>query len=199
MASKKKHDSREKWLIQAVKVMIPLLKQNKATMPKKWAVSVGFPKGGFKNNPAIGECWDPKVSENQAFNMFISPILGDPIKVLATLLHEMIHAAVGLECKHTGEFRRVARAVGLQGKLTATYAEKGSLLHGELSRIAKELGHYPHKVMAPRQTPKKQGWFLLKLVSVNDPGYKFTIAPRLVEEFGMPMDYMGDEMVVAEE
>ena len=67
-------------------------------------------------------------------------------------------------------------------------------------RAARELGDYPHKAMAPRKKPAQpKGWFLVKLVSPNDPGYKFTIAPRLIEEYGMPKDFLGDEMIVVEE
>ncbi|MDX9698616.1 MAG: hypothetical protein RBT55_03500 [Rhodocyclaceae bacterium] len=137
------YKTREEWLTESVKAMAFLLEQNGTQLPEKWAISVGFPKGGFKNLPAIGECWDPEVSPDGVTNMFISPILSDRIQILATTLHEMIHAAVGLKEKHAGEFRRVARAVGLKGKLTATYAEEGTDLHQTLSKIDMTLGDYP--------------------------------------------------------
>jgi hypothetical protein len=194
-----KHETREGWLKEAVRALSGLLDQNGAKLPKKWAVSVGFPKGGFKVRPAIGECWDPEVSPDGTTHMFISPILEDRIQTLGTLLHEMIHAAVGLEEKHAGEFRRVARAVGLKGKLTATHVEDGTDLHLTLSKVDMELGDYPGTPMRPTRVAKPKGeYFLTKLVSPNDPSYKFTIAPRLIEEFGMPKDYMGDEMKVVE-
>lgn len=193
-----KHKTREEWLVAAVGLMAPLLEAHEAKMPEAWAVSMGFPKGGFKNTPSIGECWDPEVSKTGVTNMFISPILGDPITILATLLHEMVHAAVGLKEKHAGRFRIVARAVGLKGKLTATFAEEGTELHATLTKFAEELGTSPGHAMAPRKTPKLKQWFLVKLVSPNDPSYKFTIAPRLIDELGMPRDYLGDEMLVVE-
>ena len=134
-----------------------------------------LPKGGFKKNPAIGECWDKECSEDLNFNIFISPVLSDTIQILATLLHEMIHATVGLECGHKGEFRRVARATGLAGRLTATYAEEGSELYEALKQLSFTLGSYPGTPMKLKQKPKeKKGWFLVKLVSKNDPTYKFT-------------------------
>lgn len=190
------YNTREEWLKAAVLAMAPLLDAQKAPMPEAWAVSMGFPKGGFKNTPSIGECWDPEVSASGVTNMFISPILGDSIDILATLLHEMVHAAVGLKEKHAGRFRIVARGLGLKGKLTATYAEPGTELHATLTGIAATLGTFPGTPMKPRKTPKKQGWFLVKLVSPNDPSYKFTIAPRLIEEYGLPKDYLGDPMEV---
>ncbi len=36
------------------------------------------------------------------------------------LLHEMIHAAVGIDAGHKGPFKRAAIAVGLAGPMTAT-------------------------------------------------------------------------------
>lgn len=190
--------TREEWLTQAVKAMAPMLEAHGAKMPNDWAISVGFPKRGFKRNPAIGECWSPEVSPNKVSHMFISPIIGNPLAILWTTLHEMIHAAVGLKHKHSGEFRRVARAVGLKGKLTATFAEEGTELYKALEKINADLGEYPGTPMKAIPPKAKQGWFLIKLKSPNDPSYKFTIAPRLLAEFGMPKDYMGDDMVVAD-
>lgn len=195
------HDkTREGWLRAAVQKLEALLEKAGQKMPESWAVSVGFPKRAHAKVAAVGECWSKEASTSSTFEMFISPVLDDPVEVLATLLHEMIHAAVGPEYKHSGPFAKTARAVGLKGKLTATYAEPGTELHDALTDIARELGDYPHKAMAPRKKPAQpKGWFLVKLVSPNDPGYKFTIAPRLIEEYGMPKDFMGDDMIVAEE
>lgn len=188
------HDTREGWLLAAARELEATLKTAKAKMPAAWAVSCGFPS----RQKYIGECWDKVVSAGGRYEMFISPALEKPVDVLATLLHEMIHAAAGLECKHTGEFRRIARAVGLKGKLTATYAEEGTELYTALAALGDKLGKYPHSAMTRRKKAAvKTPYFLLKLVSPNDPDYKFTIAPRLVEQYGMPKDYMGDEMVEA--
>lgn len=197
--SKPKFSTREEYLAEAVRRLAPLIEEHEAKMPEKWAISEGFPKGGFKNRPAIGECWDPEVSEEKISNMFISPILGDPIQRLGVVLHEMIHAAVGLKEKHAGNFRRVARAVGLKGKLTATFVEENTPLFERISKLSLDLGVYPGKPMKPRKQPTLKKWFLVKLVSPNDPSYKFTIAPRLIDEFGMPKDYLGDDMVPAED
>lgn len=190
------HTSREAWLKSAVQELEPMLKLDGAvSMPDQWAVSVGFPKGAFKNNPSIGECWDPSVSESNVTNMFISPVLDDLHSILATLLHEMVHAAVGLKHKHTGEFRRVARAVGLEGKLTATFVTEGTELYKNFTDIITALGAYPGTAMTVKKAEKKP-YFLVRLASPNDPTYKFTMAPRLIEEFGLPKDHLGDEMEI---
>jgi len=190
------HTTREAWLKAAVEELSPMFEGKGTQMPEKWAVSVGFPKGAFKNQPSIGECWDPSVSDNNITNMFISPVMDDLHQILGVLLHEMVHAAVGLKCKHTGEFRRVARALGLEGKLTATFVSEGTDLYKDFTAIIERLGAYPGTAMKVKRAEKKAKWFLVKLASKNDPGYKFTIAPRLLEEFGMPKDYLGDDMEI---
>jgi hypothetical protein len=189
------HSTREGWLKAAAESLTSTLHAAGVKMPPHWAVSVGFPKRAHKVGGAIGECWDKEVSAGNVYEMFISPTLSEPVEVLHVLLHEMIHAAVGLECKHAGLFIKTARKVGLAGKPTATYAKPGTDLHTALESLGKELGHYPHYAMTLGRKPTPKQWFLTKLVSTNEPSYKFTMAPRLIEEFGMPVDPWGDEMV----
>ena len=45
----------------------------------------------------IGEAWSSKNSADQSCEVFISPVLKDPIEVAATLVHELVHCAVGVE------------------------------------------------------------------------------------------------------
>lgn len=123
--------------------------------------------------------------------------------MLDILLHELIHAAVGTEEGHRGEFKRVALALGLQGKMTATIAEPGTELHGKLSRIARELGPYPHKALnkntgtEKRKKEKKGGW--VRLMSETENEYRVVISPKQLEEHGVPRDPWGDEMVPVED
>jgi hypothetical protein len=67
------------------------------------------------------ECWSNLASADNTTEIFICPSQSEPVAVLAILLHELVHAAVGLECGHKGAFKRVALALGLEGKMTATY------------------------------------------------------------------------------
>lgn len=190
--------TREGWLREAVKRMeeryfIP----HDQRMPEKWAVSCGFPYGHAR---AIGQCWDPGVAGDGTTHMFVCPTQTDPVVVLATLLHEMIHAIVGVKEGHKKPFGVVARRVGLAGKLTATYAEEGSELYEGLKALAEELGPYPHGGLAKRSKNKRKamgGW--VRLASPNNPDYKVLVSPKKMEEFGAPRDPWGDEMLPVEE
>jgi hypothetical protein len=128
--------------------------------------------------------------------MFICPTQDEPIRVLDILLHELIHAQVGTAAGHKGPFKKLMKEFGLVGKATATYAEEGSELWLKLSRIATELGPYPHKKMTPikKETGRGSmgGWIRLK--STQDPEFKVLCSPKMIAEVGWPRDPWGEKM-----
>ena len=79
--------------------------------------------------------------------LLVTPEEADPIKTLATLVHELIHASDDGASKHAGYFRTTALALGLEGKMTATRA--GSELTGKLTKLTEQLGTYPHASINP--------------------------------------------------
>ena len=187
-----KNKTREQWLNSAAGRLAKLLKQHEAEVPEKTLISVGFPKGHGPR--AIGQAWPP---QQDAHHIFISPKLVEPIAVLGTLLHELIHVAVGCEHGHKGPFRKVARAVGLKGKLTATVVEAGTDLAETLEKMSEALGEYPHKALVPVASGRKtNNW--VRVMSVNDERYKVVISPVMLEENGAPTDPWGDQMVLVE-
>jgi len=130
---------------------------------KKYRVSCGFPlgfRGSRSGKYAIGQAFDPSISADDTCEIFINPILAEPAQVVAVLIHELIHVFAGVQEGHKGEFARIARAVGLEGKLTATVA--GAELQTKIDAIVAQLGAYPHAPIDP-QSRKKQGTRLLKL------------------------------------
>lgn len=144
-----KNQAREVWLNTAISKLAPLFSEVKPTVevPKKVRVSCGWPSvGGTRaKKRAIGEAWASENSKDKHFEIFVSPYLDDAHKVLATLAHEMVHVTVGLKCGHKGKFALVARGIGLEGKMTATYASDP--LKAKLAKIAKDLGPYPHATL----------------------------------------------------
>jgi hypothetical protein len=124
-------------------------------------VSTGFPsRGGLTK--VIGECWASRAAEDEVtHHIFINPRLTDIVKVVATLAHEMIHAADDGEHHHKGPFVRCARALGLEGKATAT--EAGEEFAEWARGIDAKIGSYPHTGLVPTLTVKKQGTRMLKL------------------------------------
>jgi hypothetical protein len=99
------------------------------------------------------------------------------------LTHELIHAAVGLECGHKGAFLKAMRALGLEGKATATVAgARWSELFGE---AVAALADYPHARLDGAQSsgPKKQTTRLLKVECGCGVLYRMS---RKVAELGLP-------------
>jgi len=193
------HETREGWLMEATRT---LKKQffcdNGYDLPEKLQCSCGFPKG---HNKAIGQCWDPQVSADGTTHIFICPTQAEPIRVLDILLHELIHAAVGVEAGHKGPFKKLMKEFGLAGKATATYAEEGSELWLKLSSIATQLGPYPHAPFDKSKMKKSKrgamgGW--VRLQSETDETYKVLISPKQLEENGPPLDPWGEPMVPVE-
>jgi len=130
---------------------------------RKYRVSCGFPigyRGSRSGKVALGQAFDPSISADGTFEVFINPILDNPLDVIAVLLHELAHVWAGIQCGHRGEFARICRAVGLVGPLTSTVP--GDELRVKLQQIVDELGDYPHAKVDPNAR-KKQGTRLLKL------------------------------------
>jgi hypothetical protein len=193
-----KYDTREAWLSEAV----TRLKQN--VFPASIEipvvrVSIGWPsKGGLsKKNRTIGECWKYSVSAEKIPQIFISPTLDDTITILATLVHELIHAWDDCESGHKGKFAKAARQVGLEGKLTATHVSVGSALWTQLDAISEGLGKFPHGALVMtelEQQRPKQTTRMLKLVAPDCCGYTARTTAKWINEVGFPSCPHGVEM-----
>jgi len=200
--------TREAWLNSAVEALRPLLAQAGATNinTRRIAASVGFPQGNARK--IIGQCWAMDTSSTGAVNsVFISPVLDDALTVLGVVAHEMIHADDNGASKHAGHFRKVARALGLTGKITAT--EIGPDLEPVLKDMVAELGEYPHvKLNLGTRVVKKQSTRLLKamcgefdgpcpLADTNGKLYTIRLSKKWVE-IGLPTCPCGSEMKLDE-
>lgn len=196
--------TREAWLLSAVELLIPLLEQAGATNVRSLdlSVSVGFPSKSVRKR--IGEHWHAESSsDGKMHHMFISPLLDDPIQVLGVLAHELIHADDNGESQHGGHFRRVALALGLEGKMTATVV--GDNLTVLLGDILKELGEYPH-IKLNLGDQKKQTTRMIKVecqdtecpyLDSNGGHYVLRLTKKWAE-IGLPSCPCGTEMTLAE-
>lgn len=181
--------NREAWLQAAVEKLKPLFQGHGLTVPDL-QVSVGWPSRNAlgRAKRAIGQCWGGEVTADKKPQLFISPLLdavADADGVLATLIHEMVHAAVGVEEKHGRKFKKYAYAVGLAGKPTSTHA--GEDLIVRMQQISAELGPFPHSKIVPTEDKlKKQTTRMLKCVC-DDCGYTVRLARKWMEEVGLPI------------
>ena len=180
-----KHKNRETYLEAAIVEMRPMFKANKAPLPKKIKVTCGWPSksAGRSSKRRIGECWDKSASADKTtINIIISMVIDNPLEALDVLAHELVHATVGNEHGHRGPFKTLARAIGLEGKLTATTA--GPELEKHLKGIVKTLGKYPHSKI-DFDARKKQSTRMIKVQCENsmneDCGMIFRTTRRWVD------------------
>lgn len=192
--------NREGWLTKVATAHLwPLIESKGGKVPSDWRVSVGFPKGsrGGKGGHAIGQCWPTAASADKHSEIFISPEL-EPGRAVDVLLHELIHVAAP-GAKQGGEFKRLALACGLTGKMTATVA--GPELAALIAKILAAVGPYPHGVLrVPAGAKVGPGSRLLK-VSCDGCGYTMRIT-RTWLELAIPgcpdadCSHAGDQMTV---
>jgi hypothetical protein len=141
--------TREDWLLQAGRHTAAILSEATGLVVPEHYVSVGFPKGARSRWKALGQCWDGARSRDKRPHLFVSPIVSDVPQVLAVLLHEQIHAAVGPEAGHRGEFARAARAVGLARPWSKTLM--GKELFARVHALRDTVGPYPHAPLKQRK------------------------------------------------
>jgi hypothetical protein len=174
--------TREGWLTCiAQRDILPMIVAN-GGKTAKFRVSVGWPKGsrGGKTAEAIGQCWDPIHSSDGCYEMFISPRLG-PFEAAEVLVHECVHLGAGLECNHSGAFKKIAVAVGLTGKMTGATA--GDELAKRIREWIATMPEYPHGPMKSADETgsgkgKKPG---SRLIKASCGGCEYTV--RLAQKW----------------
>ena len=141
--------NREQWLQEAVRHLSAIFKERGYDLPEV-RVSCGFAHSTSRR--VIGQCWSTKSSEAGINEIFISPKLADPVEVLDTLTHELVHAVDNCEHRHGKEFKAIAKDIGLEGKMRE--ASAGKALKARLTEIAIKIGNYPHaKLAVPSPSP----------------------------------------------
>jgi hypothetical protein len=116
--------------------MAPWFEDQGYSLPR-YRVAIGFPSTG-KRGKRIGECWDGRASADGTFEVLIRPDQSDPIEVAAILAHELVHAAVGLECGHnpTLNARYAAALLGNYRRQTGSWADAVGLYHSHTLALA---------------------------------------------------------------
>jgi hypothetical protein len=180
--------NREQWLTVAVEHLENLFDKPVPDVH----VSCGWPsRGGTSTKKrVIGECWKPETSEDGKSHIYVSPTLTEPVAVLSTLLHEMIHA-MHPEAKHRGDFAKTAKAVGFLAPWTQT--PESDELKAALQVIAEDIGEpYPHSKVTPSVQRKVQSTRMLK-VQCPECGYTARTTQKWLE-VGLPTCPCGTQM-----
>lgn len=174
--------NREQWLhTLAERFLWPRIEEHGGTVCKKYRISCGWPLGsrGGKTGHAIGQCWSATVSGDGTTEIFVSPKL-EATRAVDVLLHELVHASVGMAAGHGPKFKKLALAVGLAGPMKATVASEA--LQPLVAGWLKKLPAYPHAPLNPSEQPgaKKPGSRLLKAYC-SECGYTVRITKQWVE------------------
>ncbi len=192
-----KFDTREQWLKEAATKLQPLFEEHGYKVPANIRYSCGWPSKSALSakHRRIGECWSKDASSDEQFEIFISPALGEPLRALDVLVHEIVHAVVGLKEGHNATFKRCAVAVGLEGKMTATTASEQ--LIKRLKGVHEELGAYPHGALVGMTNGrKKEGTRLIKC-TCPECGYNVRTTAKWLE-VGAPICPACDEAMAPE-
>lgn len=173
--------AREDWMMAAGLAMAPIFERAGAKLPEKWRVTMSLCPG----RRAVGVCISPSASADGTWEILIRLDQAEALEVIAILVHELVHASVGLECKHRGPFKRVATAIGLQGPMTST--TPGPAFVAAVRPVLDRLGPFPHAALslARRETsgPKKQTCRQVKM-TCGSCGYVARTTRKWLDEVG---------------
>jgi len=190
--------NRETWLNLMIDKAVPLFDNagfKISDIRSKLKVSCSFIQGsrGNKLKDAIGVHYNPTISAEGFHEMMIQPILSDSVQVVGVLIHEMVHAIQThlyhnekgfLSVKpHGKEFRKMAIAVGLTGKMTAT--TESPELKIQIEKWVAEIGKYPHAKMTLNDSRTKQTTRMLKL-ECKHCGFIARSSSGAINKFGLP-------------
>ena len=176
--------NREDWLSAAVSELRPFFDAVGAPLPANVRVTCGFPSNA-KRSGAIGECWADTASADQTFEVLISPVLDDPLRVFDVLVHELCHATAGA-MNHGINFQRVAAAMHLAPSPTKAAWKatcRAASFVPTFGSIIDSLGAYPHAALT-MNSKKVQTTRMLKAVC---PSCGYTV--RLTQKWadlGLP-------------
>ena len=147
------HSTREQWLNHLAQLLQPHFARAGFPLPPNIRFSCGWPGAGDRRTRE-GECWHTSASADRSFEIFVSPSVSDPLHVADILIHELCHAAVGVDAGHGSLFRRCALAVGLAGKMRSTVLSPA--LQERHTALLADSGPYPTRNSTQRIAPPRK-------------------------------------------
>lgn len=148
--------SREMWLMNAVKLLRPVLSSVGLALPEKVRVSCGFPTvsreqqvRGFR---AFGQSFPASASKDGTVEVFISPVLDQAVKlnesgVLDTLAWVLAKVSENYDVDKS---HRALRLQKVSGRVVSTpeFVEA-------LAQVIEKLGAYPHAALEIEEVAKE--------------------------------------------
>ena len=174
-------NTREEWLGVAAEEIAPYFEAHGFKLPAKLRFACSWPANSRGGKKVLGQCVAPEASQDGHTEIYIVPTVAEPKLALGILVHELVHAAVGVRHKHNRTFAAACAKLGLTGK--ATEALPGPELAAMLEAKLEVLGAYPHGAVNI-DTSKKQATRMLKAVC-PETGYSVRLTKKQVA-VGMP-------------
>lgn len=173
---------RQEWLEQSVVFFRDHFKANWWIVPDNVRVSIGFPVGAKDGKRILGQCFPQEFSNDNHWEIFISPNYIDTKEILETVAHEMVHATV-IDKGHRGKFKQCAIAIGFIEPMTATPA--GDKMLEVINSIIEAIGQYPAGNLN-LENRKKQATNLKKVECPNC-GYVCRVTMKWINKLGEPI------------
>jgi hypothetical protein len=138
------HKYAEVWLNEAVELLRPDFAEAGYEIPPVH-LSVGFSTDGYKptaKKNTIAVCHAKCMTVDGINEIFISPIVYEPVDVLSLLVHELVHAIDDCKSGHGEGFQKISVALKCGDNLSVPNMEFREQVQ-KYRTIADKLGRYP--------------------------------------------------------
>lgn len=176
-----KYETREQWLSACIDMHARAFEIEGFDFPKI-RIACGFPSVGAtrRKNKTIGQCWQSIASNDNTFEILISPVIDSVMEVSAIVAHELCHAVLPQGTGHKAPFKRLATAIGLAGKMTATHASDDYI--ARYAEPLESMGEYPHAALNPNESGRKKQTTRMIKAECATCGYTVRLSRKWLEQ-----------------
>lgn len=147
------HQYAEVWLNEAVELLRPHFAEAGYEIPPVH-VSVGFSTDGYKPSArknTFAVCHAKCMNVDGINDIYISPLIYEPVEVLGILVHELVHAVDDCQSGHGETFKKITKALKCGDNLSVSLSEFRETVERHRA-IADKLGRYPRSGVNYRTT-----------------------------------------------
>ena len=192
MTQEKKYETREQWLRACVELVNEKVYNGDMDIVK-YQISSALLGG-----KALGNTVMPFDGEDVGLDDFFPPTIHidekiqDPVTIVATVAHEMIHAFKDIR-KHGKQFGAIAGPAGFEKPYASLHL--GEELSMRCHEIADELGVFPGQPVKPHKKEKKPKTFS-GVLFCPECGYELRVKEKAFNKHGLPTCPCGCKMAL---